>query len=1412
MNTLEFLSKLRNLGIQLSTDGEKLRLHAPKDALTPDLRGELAERKAEIIVLLQNTNLSGNSTELPIQPIPRKPDQDLPLSFAQQRLWFLDQLEPNSPLYNIPKAVRLNGDLKIQILQQTLDAIVAHHEILRTNYISKNGNPIQVIAAPQSVELQIISLQQYGKAEREIQVKTLLQQESQRPFNLASDMMLRGCLLQLGHTEYVLLLVMHHIASDGWSMGILWNQLTQLYKAFLEDKPNPLTKLPIQYADYAVWQREWLTGGVLDKQLNYWKQQLAGANPVLELPADKPRPPVQTYNGARQSTSLSQSLSDGLKQLCHQQGVTLYMVLLAAFQTLLYRYSKQEDILVGSPIAGRNRIEVEWLIGFFVNTLVLRTDFSGNPSFLELLSRVQQVAIEAYAHEDLPFEKLVEEVQPQRSLAHSPFFQVMFVLQNAPKSKLELPGVILDDLNLQSKTAKFDLSLAIAETQRELVCNWQYNTDLFNGKTIELMAAHFKNLLSAIVENPQQQVSQLPLLTQLEQHQLLVEWNNTATEYPSDKSTHQLFEEQVEQTPEAVAVVFDTKQLTYRQLNNRANQLANYLRSIGVSSQDKIGICVERSIEMVVGLLAILKAGGAYVPLDPDYPKERIEYMLKDSESSIFLTQSKSFEKFSSNIGQVVLLDKLEQVIATQTQENPVNQTNPDNLAYIIYTSGSTGKPKGVAVNHSGISRLVKNTNYITFQPSDRVAQISNASFDAATFEIWGALLNGAQLVGVPREIALEPEKFVAHLQEHQIGVIFLTTALFNQFAALVPEAFKSLRYLLFGGEAVDPTSVKKILQHGKPEKLLHVYGPTENTTFSSWYLVEDVPEEATTIPIGIPISNTQIYILDSHLQPVPIGIPGEIYIGGDGLASCYLNRPEITSQKFISNPFSKEPNSRLYKTGDLARYLRDGNIEYISRIDNQVKIRGFRIELGEIEAILTEYPQVTEAVAIAREDIPGDKRLVAYVVSGEENADILSTKLRDFLKQKLPQYMHPNAFVVLDALPLTPNGKVDRKALPAPDTSKLQTENFVAPRNSLELQLVQIWEKVLGIQPIGVTDNFFELGGHSLLTVRLVAEIEKVTQKKLPLAALFQFTTIEEIVNVIRQKEVASNSKSHLDPELPSLDEDDLRALLTFVAGRSKERIRPDSLMNAIRSQGEKPPLFYCANGINEISTVARFLDQDQPVYLLESGLAVFREKGKWTDNDIKAIAARHVRDMLYIYPNGPYLLVGYSFGKLVAYEVAKQLQKSGKKVVLLAILDTSGSGWMYRYYVQKLQPVLIGTKKQLVNSSLLNFARNVGSLFYSLKDDLTAYKSSQPLQTNQGEYLMQGYSGKITLFVTPAVRRYAKIQRWLFPAMGWGEHAVNIIATSGDHYNMIEKPHARVLADKLNVCINNALEPYTD
>ena len=747
--------------------------------------------------------------------------------------------------------------------------------------------------------------------------------------------------------------------------------------------------------------------------------------------------------------------------------------------------------------------EIEGLIGFFSNTLVLRTDFSENPSFSELLTRVRQTAMDAYAHQDLPFEMLVEALQPERNLSHTPLFQVAFVLQNTPIAQVELSGLTITDLPIANATAKFDLTLGMENTASGIAGVFEYNRDLFDASTIERMAGHFVTLLEGIVTNPHQQVSQLPLLTEVEQQQLLFDWNETQTDYPSEQCIHELFEEQVARTPNAVAVVFEEEQLTYEQLNCRANQLAHYLRSQGVGADVLVGLCVERSLEMVVGLLGILKAGGAYVPLDPEYPTERLSFLLEDTQVKVLLTQEKFVETLHATSllpphqADIFCLDRDWSTLNQGNKDNLNNITNAENLAYLIYTSGSTGKPKGVLVNHQAVNRLVLSTNYIQLTANDCIAQAANIAFDAATFEIWGALLHGAKVAIITKSVLLNTQEFATNIEYHKINVLFLTTALFNQLANLVPEAFGSLKYLLFGGEAVDPSWVQEVLAKGAPQQLLHVYGPTENTTFSSWYLVEKLAIAATTIPIGRAIANTQTYILDAHLQPVPIGIPGELYLGGVGLARGYLNRPELTQEKFIPNPFN---NAKfLYKTGDLVRYLPDGNIEFLGRIDNLVKIRGFRVELGEIEATLSQLPEVREAVVLAKEDQPNDKRLVAYVVPQQKDLE-LAPSLRVVLKKRLPSYMIPSNFVILEDLPLTPNGKVDRRALPAPDLQSDRTENYVAPRTPTEEMLAKIWAQVLKVEQVGIDDNFFDLGGHSLLATQVISRVQEEFSISLPL------------------------------------------------------------------------------------------------------------------------------------------------------------------------------------------------------------------------------------------------------------------------------------------------------------------------
>ncbi|MBD2607362.1 non-ribosomal peptide synthetase [Scytonema hofmannii FACHB-248] len=1056
-----------------------------------------------------------------------------PASFAQQRLWFLDQLIPDNGIYNVPTVIRLTGSLKLAALKQTFNEIVRRHETLRTTFIVSDGQPLQAIAPSLTIPLSVLDLQQLPDDEQEVKAKCIITAEIEHPFDLSSGPLLRVILLVLSETEHILLLNMHHIICDDWSMGVLIRELGTLYAAFAQNQPSPLLELPLQYADFAHWQREWLQGEVLQTQLAYWREQLNGIS-ILHLPTDKPRPAIQSYQGSTQFLELPKKLIDALEKLSQQEGVTLFMTLVAAFQTLLYRYTHQEDIAVGSPIANRNRSEIEGIIGFFVNSLVLRSNLSGNPTFRELLGRVREVTLGAYSHQDLPFEKLVEELHPERNLSHHPLFQVVFGFQNAPMSALELPGLVPSFMNIDLKKTRFDLELHLWKCSEDFRSlwggNWEYsegfrgvivyNTDLFDQATISRMVEHFKNLLLAIVVNTEERIANLPLLSEAELHQVLAKWNNTQADYPQDKCIHQLFEEKVQQYPDSIAVNFANEQLTYQELNTRSNQLAHHLQKIGVCSEVLVGICISQSIEMIVGLLGILKAGGTYVPLDSSYPQERLNFMLEDAQVSVLLTQENLLKHFAGFSKLIISIDKDWQIINQEKEDNPESDLNSDNLAYVIYTSGSTGKPKGVAVPHKAVNRLVCNTNYIKLLPSDKVAQASNASFDAATFEIWGALLNGAQLVGVSKDITLSPHEFALKLREKGISILFLTTALFQQIARDVPQAFTSLRYLLFGGETVDKRWVKKILKHGAPKHLIHVYGPTENTTFSSYYYVQDLPL-ATSFPIGRPITNTQIYILDAHLQLVPIGVTGELYMGGEGLAREYLNLTELTAKNFITYSFSNKPKARLYKTGDLARYLPDGNIEFLGRIDNQVKIRGFRIELSEIEAVLNKHPAVRETVVIVGEDVPDDKYLVAYVVLNQEQIAMqevqgFTSLLRQFLKEKLPQYMVPSAYVILESLPLTHNGKVDRRALPMPDTISFNNQDYVAPRSQVEELLAQIWAKVLGKEQVGIYDNFFELGGHSLLATQLISRIRDTFQIDVPVRNLFAAPTVEQLTKYI--------------------------------------------------------------------------------------------------------------------------------------------------------------------------------------------------------------------------------------------------------------------------------------------------------
>ncbi|HEC84378.1 MAG TPA: amino acid adenylation domain-containing protein [Thioploca sp.] len=1370
-NIDELMAYLYSLDMKLWVEGERLRYRISKESLTPTLRAELAERKTEIITFLRQANLATHSHLPPIQLVPR--DEELSLSFAQQRLWFITQMEGKSAPYNEFFEVNIKGPLKVAVLAQSLTEIVKRHEILRTSFPTKDGRPFQVIAPTQAVLLPVVDLRSLPEPEQRNNVRQLAIEDIQRPFDLVTGPLLRVSLLRLPDIEtdhgnlmsnHVMRLTIHHIIADGWSKGVIIRELSILYTAFSQDQPSPLSPLPIQYADFAHWQRQWLTGELLETQLNYWRQQLADVPALLELPTDRPRPPLQTFRGNSQLFEINQELKQQLTQLSQQSGTTLFMTLFAAFVTLLSRYSGQEDIVVGSPIANRNRHEIESLIGFFVNTLVLRTHLSGNPSFIDLLAQVKQVALDAYAHQDVPFEQLVEVLQPERNLSHSPFFQVIFILQNAPMANLELPGLSLSINETEYATAKFDLTLSLEETAQGIKGQIEYNTDLFDATTITRMMGHFQTLLEGIVTHPEQRLSELPLLTEAERHQLLVKWNDTATDYPAEQCIHQLFEAQVEKTPDAVAVVFENQQLTYQALNARANQLAHYLQTLGVKPETLVSICLERSLEMVIGLLGILKAGGAYLPLDPVYPSARLAFMLEDAGVPVLLTQSSLTEGLPNTTAQVVCLDVEAEALSQLSAVNLRSGVEPTNLAYVIYTSGSTGKPKGVAVPHQAVNRLVFNTNYIQLESSDRIAQVSNVSFDAATFEIWGALLHGARLVGIAKDIALSPHEFTTSLRDQEITVLFLTTALFNQLAREVPLIFNQMRYILFGGEAVEPRWVSKILQHGPPQRLLHVYGPTENTTFSSWYLVKNVPEGAITIPIGGPISNTQLFVLDKHLQPTPIGVLGELHVGGAGLARGYLNRPDLTQEKFIPNPFSADSEARLYKTGDLVRYLPDGNIEYLSRVDNQVKIRGFRIELGEIEAVLAQFPSVRENVVIVHEVSQTDKRLVACIVANEGQV-IDNTELRDFLTERLPNYMVPSTFVNLDTLPLTPNGKVDRRALSqlAMGSYQLSEKTFVAPRTPEEKQLADIWAELLKVERVGIHDNFFELGGHSLLVPQVVSRVRNTFSIGLPIPYLFKSPTVAGLakhIKAIRYPHSSEMSKNEC--EFP--------------------------ILVPIQTQGLKRPLFCVVPGHGDIFAlegVSKHLGNDQPFFVIQ---APYQDK-KAPRPDVKELASRYLQEIRAIQNNGPYRLAGYCAGGTVAFEIAQQLQAQGQSIELLILLDTGFkiSFWHKLFYKTALKAAPIFLPPRHENNS-----RNVRIFNNIFRDDgaVTHFLAAC-------NYVPQPYQGRI-VFVQGEESELKELgfpQQWEKVASG----GLDFITVPGDHDSFVRSPNDQVLAQKL-------------
>ncbi|MFZ0751733.1 MAG: amino acid adenylation domain-containing protein, partial [Pyrinomonadaceae bacterium] len=1098
------------------------------------------------------------------QSIPRRnQSRSSPLSLAQQRLWFLNQLHPESSFYNMAGAMRLTGNLNVEALEKTLSEIVRRHEVLRASFPIANGKPSQIIAPAESLKLDVADISDLPATEREKVATQLINEESERPFDLGRGPLQRTMLVRLTDDEHVLLVNMHHIVGDGWSIGVFLRELAVLYQAFSEELASPLPELSLQYADYAAWQEQWLNEAALNQQLAYWKRQLKGSNSALDFAFDYERPANSTHRAEIETFNLSPATVNSLDEFSRQENVTPFMTLLAAFYVLLYRYTRQEDINLGSPIVGRNQVETEELIGFFINSLVLRGDLSGNPSFQELLQRVREMTLDAQSNQDIPFEKIVEALQPERSLVQAPLFQVVFRSENIPTGgTFELPQLTIAPFAVPNRTTEFDLIFSTAKHGDQMTGTMIYSADLFDAVTIKRMLVDFQNLLEAVLKDPRQSIRELnadvndrptvpamPVLAAADRHQVLVEWNNTRTDSSPEHCFHEIFEAQAERFPNHVAAIFEDQQLTYRELNARANQLARHLHNLGVGPDVCVGICVERSLLMLIGLLGIMKAGGAYLPLDPSYPLERLSFMLEDAQTPILLSESQILEALPVSWAQVICLDDEWATIALESEENFASGVGLGNLAYTIYTSGSTGKPKGVMVEHRGLRNLAEaQVRAFGEPPEGRVLQFASLSFDASIFEIVMALRAGATICLGTRESLLPGASLLRLLHEREITNVTIPPSILSLLPA---DELPALRTIIVAGEAC---SAENVARWSKGRRFFNAYGPTETTV---WATVAQCADPARKPSIGHPIINTEIYLLDQGQQPVPIGASGELYIGGDGLARGYLNRPALTAEYFIPHPYTDERGARLYRTGDLARYLADGQIEFLGRVDHQVKMRGLRIELGEIEFRLAEHPELRESVVLLRDGGATNSQLVAYIVPRNEPPSQI--ELRDFLAEKLPEYMIPSIFVPLDLLPLTPNGKIDHRALPSPDTVKMAAESvFVAPRNEIEEILVGSWSQVLGVDRIGIDDNFFVLGGDSIRSVQVLSKAQE-RGLAVTLQELFKYQTIRKLAEHLRTApaftEVASKVKafgmiSDEDRRKMSADVEDAYPLTLMQAG----------------------------------------------------------------------------------------------------------------------------------------------------------------------------------------------------------------------------------------------------------------------
>ncbi len=1061
---------------------------------------------------------------------PRAPGTRVPLTFSQKRIWFLEQLEPETRIYNDVAGLRLVGELDRAAMDAAVRGVVERHESLRTVFVEEAGEPVQRVLDEHLVRLEFRDLSHLPEDDRLAEVRRIADEVTYVPFDLVRGPLLRPVLLRLGERDHALLLALHHIIFDGWSYGVFRRELLALYNAAREGRPSPLPPVPLQYGDFAVWQQEHLAAGALERQLAHWKERLRGAPTLIELPTDRPRPAEQTYRGAAYDFAVPESVGNGLNALAQQEGATLFMALATALASLLGRYAGEDDVVIGSPVANRTRPELEDVVGLFANTLAIRADLSGDPSFRELLGRVRDVVFDDFAHQDLPFEKVVEELRVERSLSYNPVYQVLFALQNVPRSQGGLTGLEIRPLETDHRKSKLDLALTLMEDERGIRGGWEYSTELFDRETIVRLTDHFLVLLAAAVGEPDRRLSDLPLVRPEERTRLLRTWSAAPPVGSDPRPVHLLFEEQAERTPDAVAVSLADETLTYGELRRRSNSLAHFLHGRGVGPETRVGVFLDRSPELLVALLGVLKAGGAYVPLDPQYPRDRLAFLAEDAGISVLLTRESLFTELpGSTTADAVFLDADRARIDAEPDTLPELPVFPGSAAYVVYTSGSTGRPKGVVVPHGALAGFTAAARgAYGIGPEDRVLQFASVAFDASAEEIWPTLTSGARLVLRSDEMLGSARLFLNACRAWGITVLDLPTAYWHELVAELSEEEDadgglppSLRLVIIGGERALPERLRAWRERfGARVRLVNTYGPTEATVVATLCNLHDADDDPSASPrhvaIGRPLGSTRTYVLDPRGEPAPIGVPGELYLGGGGVARGYLGDPARTAERFVPDPFTGVVGARLYRSGDRVRWRADGTLEFIGRVDQQVKIRGFRVEPGEVEAVLARQPGVEEAAVVAREDTPGQLRLVAYVVP-KAGAEPPVSAIRAALKAELPPYMIPAAWVTMDALPLTRNGKVDRRALPAPDAAATVREAAGAVlQTDAERAIAAAWREVLGVEEVGLDDNFFDLGGHSLLLARLRSRLRESFPREVSVVVLFRYPTVRSLAEYL--------------------------------------------------------------------------------------------------------------------------------------------------------------------------------------------------------------------------------------------------------------------------------------------------------